>query len=77
MGINCARIYDRIDEDLTALDRTGGPLWMCAAVAYAAGKPLAGEYTLSGADAEGLFPAILGHEGADIVKVDLTRRFRY
>jgi hypothetical protein len=45
-----------------------------AAVAYAAGKPLAGEYTLSGADAEGLFPAILGHEGAGIVKVDLTRR---
>jgi S-(hydroxymethyl)glutathione dehydrogenase / alcohol dehydrogenase len=25
------------------------------------------EYTLSGADAEGLFPAILGHEGAGIV----------
>src|SRR5205814_5103526 len=28
------------------------------------------EYTLSGADPEGLFPAILGHEGAGIV-VDL------
>ena len=25
------------------------------------------EYTLSGADAEGLFPSILGHEGAGIV----------
>ena len=25
------------------------------------------EYTLSGADPEGLFPAILGHEGAGIV----------
>ena len=66
-----------------------------AAVAWAAGKPLAmietievggpraGEvlveimatgvchtdaYTLSGADPEGLFPAILGHEGAGIVR---------
>jgi S-(hydroxymethyl)glutathione dehydrogenase/alcohol dehydrogenase len=64
-----------------------------AAVAYAAGKPLAienvelegpragevlvevkatgvchtDEFTLSGADPEGLFPAILGHEGAGIV----------
>ena len=25
------------------------------------------EYTLSGADPEGLFPAILGHEGAGVV----------
>ena len=25
------------------------------------------EYTLSGADPEGIFPAILGHEGAGIV----------
>ena len=64
-----------------------------AAVAHAAGKPLAIEtvelagpragealveikatgichtdaYTLSGADPEGLFPAILGHEGAGVV----------
>jgi S-(hydroxymethyl)glutathione dehydrogenase/alcohol dehydrogenase len=64
-----------------------------AAVAHAAGKPLAieqvdlagpkagevlveikatgichtDEFTLSGADPEGLFPAILGHEGAGIV----------
>ncbi len=64
-----------------------------AAVAHAAGKPLAVEsvelegpragevlveikatgvchtdaYTLSGRDAEGLFPAILGHEGAGVV----------
>ena len=64
-----------------------------AAVAYAAGEPLAIEtvqldgpkdgevmveikatgichtdaYTLSGADPEGLFPAILGHEGAGVV----------
>ena len=26
------------------------------------------EFTLSGADPEGMFPAILGHEGAGIVK---------
>ena len=64
-----------------------------AAVAIAAGKPLAvmevnlddpkegevlveikatgichtDEFTLSGADPEGLFPAILGHEGAGVV----------
>jgi S-(hydroxymethyl)glutathione dehydrogenase/alcohol dehydrogenase len=64
-----------------------------AAVAFAAGKPLAietvrldgpkagevlveikatgichtDEFTLSGADPEGLFPAILGHEGAGVV----------
>ncbi|MCF6600129.1 alcohol dehydrogenase catalytic domain-containing protein, partial [Escherichia coli] len=25
------------------------------------------EYTLSGADPEGLFPAVLGHEGAGVV----------
>src|ERR687886_38776 len=31
------------------------------------------EFTLSGADPEGLFPAILGHEGAGIV-VDVGRR---
>ena len=31
-------------------------------------------YTLSGADPEGLFPAILGHEGAGIV-VDVGRRY--
>ena len=33
------------------------------------------EYTLSGADPEGLFPAILGHEGAGVVTeaiVDMT-----
>ncbi len=30
------------------------------------------EYTMSGADAEGLFPAVLGHEGAGIV-VDVGR----
>jgi len=30
------------------------------------------EYTLSGADPEGLFPAILGHEGAGVV-VDVGR----
>jgi S-(hydroxymethyl)glutathione dehydrogenase/alcohol dehydrogenase len=30
------------------------------------------EFTLSGADPEGLFPAILGHEGAGIV-VDIGR----
>ena len=30
------------------------------------------EFTLSGADPEGLFPAILGHEGAGIV-VDVTQ----
>jgi len=30
------------------------------------------EFTLSGADPEGLFPAILGHEGAGIV-VDVGR----
>ena len=33
-----------------------------AAVAFEAGKPLR-----SGANPEGLFPAILGHEGAGIV----------
>src|SRR4249920_3746862 len=64
-----------------------------AAVAFAAGKPLAvetvalegpkagevmveikatgichtDEFTLSGADPEGLFPTILGHEGAGVV----------
>jgi|SRR4051794_4703446 len=27
------------------------------------------EFTLSGADPEGLFPAILGHEGADILSL--------
>ena len=26
------------------------------------------EYTLSGADPEGIFPAILGHEGAGVVR---------
>ena len=31
------------------------------------------EYTLSGADPEGIFPAILGHEGAGVV-VDIGRR---
>ena len=30
-------------------------------------------YTLSGADPEGLFPAVLGHEGAGVV-VDVRRR---
>jgi S-(hydroxymethyl)glutathione dehydrogenase/alcohol dehydrogenase len=30
------------------------------------------EFTLSGADPEGLFPAILGHEGAGVV-VDIAR----
>ena len=30
------------------------------------------EFTLSGADPEGLFPAILGHEGAGVV-VDIGR----
>src|SRR6516164_243535 len=66
---------------------------VCAAVAFAPGKPLevttvqldgprAGEvlleikatgvchtdeFTLSGADPEGLFPSILGHEGAGVV----------
>ena len=30
------------------------------------------EFTLSGADPEGLFPAILGHEGAGVV-VDVGR----
>jgi len=65
----------------------------CAAVAFEAGKPQAGEsvqldgprtgevlvevkakgachtdeFTLSGANPEGLFPAILGHEGAGVV----------
>ncbi len=53
-----------------------------AAIAFEAGQPLAGEvlvelkatgvchtdeFTRSGADPEGLFPAILGHEGAGIV----------
>ncbi len=49
-----------------------------AAVAHRAGKPLsietvqlegpkADEFTLSGADPERLFPAILGHEGAGVV----------
>ena len=32
------------------------------------------EYTLSGADPEGIFPAILGHEGAGIVADDRSRR---
>ena len=31
-------------------------------------------YTLSGADPEGLFPAILGHEGAGIVRRRRPRR---
>ena len=32
------------------------------------------EFTLSGADPEGLFPAILGHEGAGVVHlVDMTK----
>ncbi len=31
------------------------------------------EFTLSGADPEGLFPAILGHEGAGVV-VDIGKR---
>ena len=32
------------------------------------------EYTLSGADPEGIFPAILGHEGAGVVVDDRSRR---
>ena len=44
-----------------------------AAVALEAGKPLelvchTDAYTLSGADPEGNFPAVLGHEGAGIVQ---------
>ena len=31
-------------------------------------------YTLSGADPEGLFPAILGHEGAGVVVVETGGR---
>jgi hypothetical protein len=31
-------------------------------------------YTLSGADSEGIFPSILGHEGAGIVRRDRARR---
>ncbi len=31
------------------------------------------EFTISGADPEGLFPAIMGHEGAGIVR-DIGRR---
>ena len=33
------------------------------------------EYTRSGADPEGIFPAVLGHEGAGVV-VDVGKRLR-
>ena len=34
------------------------------------------EFTLSGGDPEGLFPTILGHEGAGLKVIDLVDDFR-
>src|SRR5215468_3743137 len=85
--------FDRVLRSLALRPHGRTPMDVRAAVARAAGKPLAIEtirlegpragevmveikatavchtdaYTLSGADPEGLFPAILGHEGAGVV----------
>ena len=66
-GLECARIAARLKMNVVLVDVQQDALDKAEAEIKATGVCHTDAYTLSGADPEGLFPAILGHEGAGIV----------